>query len=169
MMASYKHVSGPDGESGQYHPVLYAKYWKMAVNAIELVPAKMKDHVFKVKFEELIESPNQTAAKLASFLGSSFTETIESREGNSSFKQSARKQITPTEQWICEKIAGRAMQQEGYPPSSSRFRLVDTWDLLWTTGRFTLHQCKRILKDSRSRVSIMAYITRVFRKPRRSA
>lgn len=156
MMASMKYVHGKDGKPGQYHPAVYARYWRMAAEAMG--PAAGSSEVHFVKFEDLIADPDREARRIARFLGSTFDGKVERSEGNTSFKAGQRRSITPTEAWICERVAGDVMRRLGYPAEEGRPRLQDLPDLLSVSLGFTARQVRRLMKDGAARQSVKFFV-----------
>jgi len=156
MMSSKKHVNDQDGDPRQYHPLVYSRYWRMSIEA--MTRASGTADVQFVRFEELIADPNGEASKVARFLGSSFEGNVQRSDANTSFVAGKRKSITATEEWICERIAGDAMQSQGYELAEARPRLRDLPDLIWTSCRFTAYQLHRLVTDGRARHSVGSFL-----------
>jgi hypothetical protein len=163
VMASKKYVNDQDGDPRQYHPLVYSRYWRMSIEA--MARAAGSANVQFVRFEELIADPNREASKIAQFLGTTFEGDVRRSDGNTSFTAGERKAITPTEEWICERIAGDAMQDQGYVLKQARPRLRDLPDLLWMSFRFTAHQSLRLATDGRARQSVRSFL-KVLARPR---
>ena len=160
MMASFKFLSGEDGTKSQYHPVIYARYWAMAVRAFEDasrrgVPSQL------VQFEDLRRDPVGVAKQLAAFLDSSVDEAALPTGANTSFRGAKRQEITPTERWICQRLAAPEMTRLEYPLDATAPRLRDVPDILVTTARFAGYQVWRAAKDPGARVSIREYVKRL--------
>jgi hypothetical protein len=159
VMASMKYVNDQNGKPAQYHPLIYSRYWRMAAETMMRAGGPTEVHL--VRFEELIADPNGEARKIAQFLGGTFDGEIERSDGNTSFAPGKRKSITPTEEWICERVAGEVMRSLDYPAGHGRLRLRDLPDLLWTSGRFAAHQLQRAIKSPAARQSIKAFVLRM--------
>jgi hypothetical protein len=156
VMASQKYVNDQDGDPRQYHPLVYSRYWRMSIEV--MTRASGTADVQFVRFEELIADANAEAVKIAHFLGSRFEGKVQRSDGNTSFTAGKRKSITATEEWICERIAGDAMQSHGYELAEARPRLRDLPDLLWTSCRFTAYQSHRLVTDGRARQSVGSFL-----------
>lgn len=156
VMASKKYVDGQDGTPGEYHPVVYARYWRMASDAMTRATREGKVHF--TKFEKLVADPNEEARKIAEFLGSRFEGEVRRTKGNTSFKGGKRRSITPTEAWICERVAGTSMQALGYERTEGRLRVRDVPDFVWTSGRFALAQTKRLARNPAARQSVWFFL-----------
>lgn len=167
VMASKKYVSGGDGEPGQYHPAVYSRYWRMAADTMTQAGGPAEVH--PVKFEALIADPNGEARAIARFLGSTFDGEVERSDGNTSFAAGKRKSITPTEEWICERVAGNAMQSLGYTVGRGRLRLRDLPNLLSTSVRFTACQLRRLVKSPAARQSVKSFVKTFLGPQRRPA
>jgi hypothetical protein len=163
VMASKKYVDGQDGTPGEYHPFVYARYWRMAADA--MIAANQNGEVYFAQFEKLVADPDEEARRIASFLDTRFDGTVERTQGNTSFKGGKRRNITPTEAWVCERIAGNAMQELGYDSSEGKVRLQDAPDLAWRSLRFTAAQGKRMFKNPAARQSVKFFLTSLVSGP----
>ena len=165
VMASMKYVSRDNGHPWQYHPLVYAKYWKMAAQAVDQAGRQRPGRILFVKYEDLAGDPDGQARRIAEFLDTHIG-AVETSRSNSSFTpKTGRKDITPTEAWICERVAGSAMQGKGYALSRGRLRVRDVADLAWITCRFVCYQLRRAIFDKSGRESIRNYIKQVFKRP----
>jgi len=90
MMASMKYVRDADGDPRQYHPIVYALYWRMARRAVDAFRAKDRAPVHEVRFEALVSDPDGEARRLAAFLSTSVSATVELGGTNTSFKAGRR-------------------------------------------------------------------------------
>lgn len=167
MMRSFKNLpqvkthGSQDGESRQYHPLVYALYWKKAYEEVQAFAKRCKAPVETVKFEDLVESPEKVAGRLAEFLNTEIVGNVALEKGNTSFKNTSPRELTNTETLICEKIAGSAMQSIGYPTSNPKPKLSDVVDLLNTSTTFSIYQIQRIISDKKARASVTAFIKRL--------
>ena len=135
MMASFKFVNPRDGNPKQYHPLVYALYWKMAYTKVQRYAASGREPVLTMKFEDLVADPDAAAAIMADFLDSELTGKVPEQERNTSFGSGKRQDISETEKWICEKVTGEAMNALGYTRENPSFRFRDIPDFLQTTVR----------------------------------
>lgn len=165
MMASMKYVPKRDGKPGQYHPCVYANYWKMAYEVYRRTCEAAQWPILLVRFESLVKDPDTEARRIAEFLGATISRPVTARGSNTSFIDGKRKDITQTERWICERMAGLVMDEAGYARQNPRPRLADLPDLLFTTGRFACHQTWRLLRRPDARVAVGAYLRRMFGRP----
>lgn len=163
-MASLKYVPKNDGDRRQYHPIAYAQYWKMAVEHYKRFAAVHPAEILFVRLEDVIGKPDQTVGRIAEFLGATVAGKVPVREPNSSFRGGERKGITPTEAWICARIAGEAMREAGYEVGEGKFRLRDIADFLRTTTRFAAYQTRRVITSPKGRVQILAYLKALLRR-----
>lgn len=163
VMSSYKFIRPEDGDRSQYHPAVYAWFWRMSVEAVDAASKKMQQQIHYVKFENLIADPNKIAKNLASYLGSTVDGNVSRSDPNSSFQSKPRMGITPTEEWICQKIAGQSMLKMGYELSDVRPRLKDVGDLIKTSGRFIVYQARRIYRGQGARQAVKFYIKQLAR------
>lgn len=156
-----------DGESRQYHPVVYSLYWKNAYEKVQDFISRGRAPVETVKFEDLIKTPNEVAGRLANFLDTKVIGDVALEKGNSSFdgdKASKTKELTGTEVMLCEKIAGSCMQAAGYELSSPTPQVLDIFDLIGTSADFTIYKIKKIVKDKRNRDSAVAFLKSLISK-----
>jgi hypothetical protein len=161
MMASMKYVRAEDGDPRQYHPIPYALYWKMAYRAVNGFTKDGNAPVLPVRFEELVAAPDAEAERIAAFLESPKTGPVPVRGKNTSFGKGVRKDITETERYICERLAGPLLVEAGYEPSGARFRVRDVPHLAWLTLRFGVYQLVRIVKRPDARHSVKAFLRRL--------
>lgn len=161
MMASLKYVREADGDPRQYHPLAYTFYWRMAWRALQDYQARGSAPLHVVRFEELVKDPDGVARQLGDFLGTPFDGRVEVLGHNTSFAGGQRKDLTPTEVWICERIAGPEMRAAGYLPEAGRFRLQDIPALLATSVRFVWFQVLRVWRRKDARVSIGSFLRRL--------
>jgi hypothetical protein len=152
-----------DGESRQYHPIVYALYWKIAYDKVQDFTARNRAPVEIVKFEDLVETPVAVAERLARFLDTQVTGQVILERVNSSFRQGAACELTNTEVMICEKIAGSQMQKSGYKLFHPEPRLSDVGDLVKTSIDFLAYQLQRMVINRRARTSIIAFMKNLFR------
>ncbi len=152
-----------DGESRQYHPIVYALYWKIAYDKVQDFSRRNRAPVEVVKFEDLVETPVAVAERLAGFLGTQVTGQVILERVNSSFKQGSVRELTHTEITICEKIAGSQMQKSGYKLFYLQPHLSDMVDLVKTSVDFLAYQLQRMVTNKRARTSIMAFLKNLFK------
>ena len=164
MMASLKYVHSNDGDPRQFHPLIYALYWKMAYRKVERFASLHEKQVHVVEFEEMVKYPERTASALAEYLDTSVIKSISVRGRNTSFPSDERKSISSTERWICESIAGDAMREAGYELSNTKPRLGDVPDLFATSIRFTLYQLNRFFKSRDRRGSIIIFVAALLKR-----
>lgn len=161
MMASYKYVNPLDGSRGQYHPLVYARYWALASRMIRKYERELDLPVYRVRFEALVADPDAEARKIAGFLGSSPPESIPKMGANTSFRNGPRHAITSTEAWICQRIAGEEMRLFGYECGDAHAALSDLPDLFATSLRFGTYQLRRFTGNSGARRSIVRFLRSV--------
>ena len=159
MMASYKFVPERFGDARQYHPIPYALYWRMAHRIVSEREAVLPIH--RIKFEDLVREPRAAGRSIASFLGLPWREPRIPEKVNTSFDGRERSEITPTERWLCERIAGEAMSRAGYELGQGSLRLRDMPDLLLTSVRFALRQGSKALTSPRKRASAKIFLLRL--------
>jgi len=164
VMRSFKNLprvkthGNEDGESRQYHPIIYALYWRAAYDKVQSFARSGRAPITTVRFEDLIAAPEVTAIRLAEFLDTTVSGQICPRSVNSSFSGRPVRELSATEIKICEKIAGNQMIAAGYSLAKPLPRIRDSWDLLKTSSEFTIYQIHRALTDSRGRESIRAFV-----------
>ncbi|WP_346293311.1 sulfotransferase [Sphaerothrix gracilis] len=164
MMRSFKGLprvkthGSQDGESRQYHPVVYSLYWKKAYEKVQDFIQRGRAPVEVVKFEDLVKTPEAVADRLAAFLDTQVCGQVALDKRNSSFKGSSSKELTQTEMMICERIAGSCMRSAGYELHHPRPNGLDIIDLLNTSAIFTTYQVQRLVTDKRARASILTFL-----------
>jgi hypothetical protein len=150
-----------DGESRQYHPVVYSLYWKKAYETVQAFISKQKAPVEVIKFEELTNHPEEVADRLQNFLGDEISQDAFRRKGNSALKKENVKELTGIETLLCQLTTGEALQQAGYAKKPAQPSPLDVLDLAHTTATFTSYQCQRFLKDKKARTSIISFARKV--------
>ncbi len=156
-MTSFKYVKGEDGTPGQYHPWVYARYWRMANQKAGHSARKLDLPMLRVRFEDLVADPPGEAQRIAEFLDTELRDTLPSG-ANTSFRDGPRMTITETERWICERVAAREMDRQGYAPEGARLRAGDLPDLARTTLRFASHQARRLWRNPAARTSVVGFL-----------
>jgi len=167
VMRSLKNLpneKGGDGDRKQYHPIAYSVYWKMAYERVQAFIDSGLAPVHVIRFEELIADPNQHAQTLAAFLTTSVSSPVEVKQGNSSFQSQRQIEMTDTECWLCEKLAGSTMEKAGYSLSGAQPKLRDIPELVRISVQFTWFQVYRATTNPEKRASILNFIKSLFRK-----
>jgi len=90
LMSSLKFVPKRDGDPGQYHPVIYPLYWRMAAREIKKQQKKGKLKILTVPFERLVANPDNEAKQIADFLDSTVSGQIPQTKKNTSFEKDRR-------------------------------------------------------------------------------
>ncbi|MGK7889275.1 MAG: sulfotransferase [Leptolyngbyaceae cyanobacterium] len=167
VMRSLKNLpneKGGDGDRKQYHPIAYSLYWKMAYERVQTFIDSGLAPVHIIRFEELIADPNQQAQALADFLDTTVSAPVEVKQGNSSFKSQQQIEMTDTECWLCEKLAGTTMEKAGYALSQAKPRIRDIPELIRVSTQFTWFQLHRIITEPEGRSSILAFISSLLQR-----
>jgi hypothetical protein len=164
-MASAKYVSGEDGDPRHFHPLIHARYWKMAQSLTFQHAEGLNLPLHVVRFEDLVADPDGSARDIARFLGADFQGPVPDMGANTSFRGGKRKGLTETEKWICERVNGPLMRRFGYSLAAHRPRLRDLPDLAATSLRFASYQTTRFVREPSARVSMGAF----FRNLRKGA
>lgn len=162
-MTSFKFVRGEDGAPGQYHPWVYARYWRMANQQADRHARELGLPMLRARFEDLVADPRSEAERIAHFLDTRLGAELPGGQPNTSFSESARQSITETERWICERVAGPVMDTHGYPRQGARPRLGDLWDLSRTSLRFAGHQTQRLWQKPEARSSVASFLRNLVR------
>ncbi|KPQ36144.1 MAG: Sulfotransferase family [Phormidesmis priestleyi Ana] len=164
VMRSFKNLprvktnGSQDGESRQYHPFVYALYWKIAYQKVQAFSRRNRGPVEVVRFEDLVSMPEATAQRLANFLETRVAGQVISPSVNSSLNKGTIRELTNTELLICEKIAGKQMKAAGYALSHPSPQLSDAVDLIKTTLDFAAYQIGRVVTNKRARTSVAAFV-----------
>jgi len=160
VMRSLKNLpneKGGDGDRKQYHPIAYSLYWKMAYERVQAFIDSGLAPVHTIRFEELVANPTQQAEAIAEFLGTSVSAPVDTKKGNSSFQSQRQIEMTDTESWICEKLAGSTMEQAGYGLSAATPKLGDIPELVRVSAQFTWFQAHRAITNPEKRTSILNF------------
>jgi len=169
MMRSFKNLprvktdGNQDGESRQYHPAVYALYWKNAYEKVQNFISKGNAPVEIVKFEDLVKDPERVADRLAQFLETTVAGDVCAKTSNASARDRPPTELTNTEVLICEKMAGPFMEAAGYPLSAPQPKATDLIDLLKTSATFTRYQIERIATNKKARTSVIAFIKSILK------
>ncbi|MDB9496999.1 sulfotransferase [Spirulina major CS-329] len=164
MMRSFKSLprvkthGSQDGESRQYHPLVYSLYWKKSYEAVQSFMKRDRAPVETIKFEDLVKTPEAVADRLARFLDTQVVGNVVLEKGNSSSDQGKNKELTATEIFICEKMAGASMRSAGYTLTNPTPKLGDLFDLIGTSFVFATYQLQRMIKDPKARTSIFSFL-----------
>lgn len=151
VLASYKHMpaTSQDGNPRRYHPIAYAIYWRMAVRAYLAYRDTLGDRLTLVQFEDLVGQPQQTATRIADFLGATPPQNVHVPEKpNTSFDAGGKKvsrDLTGLERWILNRVAHKEMAALGYDMQPARVRPGDFWDILRVTVRFAGFYLQRLV------------------------
>lgn len=150
VLVSYKFMPDghQDGDPRRYHPIAYAIYWRMAVRCYLKYRDTLGSRLTLVQFEDLVQRPQETAERIANFLGSSAPENVSVPEKpNSSFdKARGRAGLTGLETWIVTWLAGPELEALGYSPEKRPIRAADFLDIIATTGRFSYFHLSSVFK-----------------------
>ena len=170
VLASYKHVDGRGHDRRRYHVVPYALYWRAMARSY--LAQRAQPHVAVVRYEHLLENPAPAAAELGTFLGAAVPAIDLATVGtNSSFRRGEQAGMTPTEQWLCERICGPEMSALGYEPDGARPRFGDAGGLVVGSARFLTFQLRQALRsrDRRRRMAAVGKRALPVRSSRASA
>lgn len=157
ILASYKYASGEGHDIRRYHPVVYSLYWRSAVRFYK----RAKDHprVMMLRYEDLLSNTVDVCAKLSEFLCTDIDiPELTSLGHNSSFVKGDRKNITTTENWICERLCGPEMNDLCYGIHNNYPKIGDVPYLLKVSLQFTVFQTLRAFSDRESRQRIITFI-----------
>ncbi|MGE4504431.1 MAG: sulfotransferase [Desulfovibrionaceae bacterium] len=155
-LASFKFASGSGHDPRRYHPVTYALYWRTAARTLDA--ERGKADVLPLRFEDLTGDTEAVCERMGAFLGTVIPAPDLGRVGANSSFRGGRKEVSPTEAWIVDRICGERMRAEGYEPSGERPRLADLPLLLRLTCTFTVFQARRLFfsRNGRKRIIAMA-------------
>ena len=153
-----------DGISRQYHPIVYSLYWKKAYQTVQAFIERDRAPVETIKFEDLVHRPEDTADRLAKFLGTTVSGDVVVTQSNSSLKQGAKRELTNLEITLCEKITGPYLDKVGYQSSKSKPKLTEVLDLLETSLTFATYQLERVIRNKKGRDSILAFLQSLFKR-----
>ena len=153
VLSSYKHMpkDHEDGDPAQYHPLVYAWYWRAAARAWLRAKERHPDRVMLIRFHDLVRDPQASANEMAQFLDATIPENVTAPEKpNSSFTGGSQKRpdLTALEAWITKGIAGSAAKELGFSPKPNvaRHHVSDYLDLGRVTWRFSRKQLQKVLR-----------------------
>ncbi len=166
VLASYKYADAEGHNKRRYHPVIYSLYWRTAVRRYLSVLKEIKG-IRMIRYEDIIKTPGSLIDRLNAFLETSIEKPdLEAIGSNTSFKSGKRKNLTETENWICQKICSREMSILGYKPQPANWRLASLPELSFLTFRFFLFQIRRVLfqRDARKRIFALLRVAVRYKK-----
>jgi hypothetical protein len=117
-----------------YHPITVSKLWNSSISAAD----RFADHhhVYSLRFEDLLADPEETVRKVCRFVGISFDNSlleVPQIGSSSELDQPDRKgisvnragrwqkgELSATEIFLCQKLTGTLLRQNGYPLASAR-------------------------------------------------
>ncbi|MBD3288830.1 hypothetical protein GF337_08520 [candidate division KSB1 bacterium] len=117
-----------------YHPITISKMWNAAINSAD----KYRDHqrIFQLRFEDLINRPEESIHSVVDFLGLQFSENmlelpqIGSSSGNDHPERKGINKnaagrwqkggLSPAEIAICTKVTTDTMKKHGYQPTEHK-------------------------------------------------
>ncbi|MDJ0788587.1 MAG: sulfotransferase [Myxococcota bacterium] len=148
VLASYKNIAGStDGTPGQYHPVVYASYWRSAASAYRRhVERYGPERVMLVRFEDLVADPKGQADRIADFIGTERAREIDTPAPNTSFPEGGRRGISGLEERILSRVASAEAGHLGYTLPPGRISLRDGVEFAWISLRFAVYQVRRMLR-----------------------
>jgi len=143
-LASYKnfHRRAMRTERERYEPLLNSLLWRSYMTALRgAVEAGSRDALLLVHYEALAAEPERTLREVCAHVGlDPSAEMLDVRRGNSSYapggradgifttsRERWRGELSPSEQWLVERICRRPMEWLGYAPE-----LSSTWPPSWS-------------------------------------
>lgn len=183
-MASYKNYYRRETESykERYNPLTVALLWRSYMSAArDSQSAQFAERVRIQRYEDLVAEPDSNVAAIAKHIGIDYEQgMLEVPRANSSyapgdggtgiFSSSTdrwREELSPTEQWLTERICGSTMEHFGYrtemtdrslPPSPIEFsRIVSIvpgrlFNMLFRGRKeFRIEKVRRVLSSLRGR------------------
>ena len=164
VLASYKHAHGPGHDPRRYHPVTYSLYWRTMARS-GLAERRRANDVAVVRYEDLVQRSDATAAALGSFLDAELPGIDLAGVGtNSSFRHGPAGGLSSSERWVCEHLCSAEMAALGYDGDRSRPRLSDAGELLAVTARFAGFQLRRATTSADGRRRMAALASRALRR-----
>ncbi|MEC4986000.1 MAG: sulfotransferase [Oscillatoria sp. PMC 1068.18] len=162
VLRSYKNVqSNGYHETNRYHPILQALAWRTAIRSF--LKRKSADNCILVRYEDLTTEPNTELSRIGEFLGTEFHEIDINKFGNnSSFKGKRQKaDLTETEIWFCEQIAGEEMKATNYNLSEVKPKLKDLSQISKLTLRASIFYLSKSLLSPNVRKRILQVMKKV--------
>ncbi|MCC0175665.1 sulfotransferase [Waterburya agarophytonicola K14] len=149
VLRSYKYMDYLENyhDPARYHPFLQAIAWKSAMKSF--LSNQERENFMLVKYEDLVKDANRVLAEVGDFIGVNFPPVnLQSFGSNSTFKNKAKKQLSNTEIWICEKTVGEEMQVAGYSLDNISPAREDLGYIFYVTVRSCLFYLKNAIASS---------------------
>jgi hypothetical protein len=122
VIRSYKYVqSNGYHEVNRYHPLLQALAWRTSIRSFLRKNKENPHHFLLIRYEDLVADVNKTLIKVSEFTQAKFPRlNLEEFGNNSSFQGKHKRELLPTEIWLCEIIAGEEIRKIGYSLSTTQ-------------------------------------------------
>jgi len=140
VLRSFKFITedNQDGHPGRYHPIFYSLYWRVAVKTFNKQNRKNSSQVMLLTFDQLTKKTQESAKKIAEFLGTTSPENIDiPSKPNSSFSRKTDKAVlTGLECLIINVLCKKEMKKLGFEIRKPKLKLYDFIELFKTSLRF---------------------------------
>jgi hypothetical protein len=148
VLASFKHMT-PDSQDGnprQYHPLVYAYYWRAAMRSYR----SNAGEALLEKFEDLVSNPLESALRVADFIGATRPESVDTpQKANTSFSgKKIDRSLSGLETWLLNRIAGEEMRAAGYELRAKSVKLGDFVDFMRVSLVFARYRLQLLLNGS---------------------
>ena len=162
VLRSMKNLSGEDGSRSQYHPIVYARYWRLAEDTIR-AHAKAAIPILQLRYEDMVHDPLASANHIAHFLGAIEIDAIPEMGRNTSHTGLSAG-LSPAELKVIKHFAQSEPQGYLAPNPDSRYgisRLFGLAEFFWVSLRFSAYQAMRLLREKDKRHSVKLYLGRI--------
>jgi hypothetical protein len=162
VLHSMKNLSGEDGARSQYHPVVYARYWRLAEDTVR-ANAETAMPILQLRYEDLVANPLASVNEVASFLGALRVDSLPEMGRNTSHT-GLSVGLSPLELKIVERFARPELQGYPVPPPDSRYGILGLFgftEFIWVSLRFFSYQILRLIREKDKRYSVKLYLSRI--------
>ena len=163
VLRSYKNVqSNGYHETNRYHPIIQTLAWRTAMQSF--LTRKSHNNCILIRYEDLIGNTDRELSRIGQFIGTQFHKIDLSQFGNnSSFKNKVKKSdLSPTEIWLCEQIAGEEMEIIDYSLSGIKPNFKDTFYIAKLSVKVTKFYLYKVLLSSDVRKRTIQVMKKAF-------
>lgn len=166
MLSSYKFMiknKDNNNDSIRYHPILQSIAWRTSIRTFLDYQERNRDNILLVRYEDLVGNTKKVLSQVEKFTNASFPLLdVSDFSNNSSFKNKKRKNISDTETWLCEKIAGKEIKRLNYILSKKKPRLEDLKNLIFISARVTQYYLSSIITSVDTRKRVLKLVKKTF-------
>lgn len=112
-----------------------------------------------LRYEDLLADTKGTCERLATFLGTEIeVPDLLALGHNSSFSKGARKGITETETWICQRLCRQEMGLLGYEARPASPKFSDMLGFIGLSLKFTVFHAMRTMGSPDARKRMFTFV-----------